>query len=137
LISTIFRVVFTIGQTLPAFPAFIGTPDGYPLHRLVFEIEILCMASAQNLALGPFLLDCGHVHQIGTAPALSITGAVIPMRQVKGATVTGASINAPSCFPFLYVPGVHSRTSYSKAMPSGSFSSNQVSAASVVAKTLT
>jgi len=30
----IFRVLFTIGQTLPLFPASIGTPDGYPLLQL-------------------------------------------------------------------------------------------------------
>jgi hypothetical protein len=28
------RVLFTIGQTLPTFPAFIGTSDGSPLLRL-------------------------------------------------------------------------------------------------------
>ena len=32
--STIVRVLFTIGQTLPPFPASIGTPDGYPLLQL-------------------------------------------------------------------------------------------------------
>jgi hypothetical protein len=31
---TVFRVLFTIGQTLPSFPASIDTPDGYPLLRL-------------------------------------------------------------------------------------------------------
>src|SRR4051812_33056675 len=30
----IFRVLFTIGQTLPFFPGSIGTPDGYPLLQL-------------------------------------------------------------------------------------------------------
>jgi hypothetical protein len=49
---------------------------------------------------GHFYWTSGHVHQIGTAPALSITGAVIPMRQVKGATMTGARINTPSDLPF-------------------------------------
>jgi len=32
--SAIVRVVFTSGQTLPSFPAYIGMPDGYPLLRL-------------------------------------------------------------------------------------------------------
>jgi len=32
--SAIVRVVFTSGQTLPSFPAYISTPDGYPLLRL-------------------------------------------------------------------------------------------------------
>jgi hypothetical protein len=34
-----------------------------------------------------------------TAPALSKTGAAIPMRQVRGATMTGAAINAPRLLP--------------------------------------
>jgi hypothetical protein len=29
-----FRILFTIGQTLPPFPASIGKPDGYPLPCL-------------------------------------------------------------------------------------------------------
>ena len=32
--ATIVRVVFTIGQTLPSFPASIGKPSGYPLLHL-------------------------------------------------------------------------------------------------------
>jgi hypothetical protein len=51
--------------------------------------------------------------------------------------MTGASINAPSDRLFqMHGMRFHSRTSYSKATPSGSFSSNQISAASVLAKAL-
>ena len=46
-----------------------------------------------------------------TVPAISITGAVIPMRQAKGATMTGACLNASSRRPFLALererPPVH------------------------------
>ncbi|XIA66638.1 hypothetical protein ACFIOY_12185 [Bradyrhizobium sp. TZ2] len=55
--STNFRVLFTNGQTLPLFPASLGTPDGYPLPYLAVRKLILGMASAHGLALGPFLFD--------------------------------------------------------------------------------
>ena len=47
------------------------------------------------------LADCLR-HLNGKRPQPSLkTGAVIPMRQVRGATMTGASLNEPGCFPFL------------------------------------
>ena len=35
--------------------------------------------------------------------SVEVAGAAIPMRQVRGATMTGASLNEPSYFPFLSV----------------------------------
>ena len=55
--STIVRVLFTIGQTLPSFPLLSVRQMGTNYSIWQFEMGILWMASAQNLALGPFLLD--------------------------------------------------------------------------------
>jgi hypothetical protein len=59
--STIFRVLFTMGQTLPPFPASIAKPDGYPLPCLAVQKVILWMASAHRRALGPFLFCANHL----------------------------------------------------------------------------
>ena len=85
--SIFFQVLFNTEQTLPPFPASMGAPDGYPLLRLALEMGILFMASAQNLALGPFLLRADHIYFEGPL--------VGPLRDIRSLLIQAAGSSRP------------------------------------------
>jgi hypothetical protein len=83
--SVVFCVLFTIGQTLPRFPASIGTPDGYPLLRLAIW-EYFNGLGAEPRA-GPFLIWGYHFvlkrHALGIVSLEPCIGKIAARKGLK------------------------------------------------------